>query len=540
MNQLSEYIRKQLQTGVESGHLKDFLISHGYNESDILVVYGSLGANLSLVDYINAQKQRGCPESDIKQKLFTAGYSFQDVNNTFNFLNNLDLVTPPPNKPTISSPTLPVNSPTSPVSSPVTSPKSHPESFAHNKIIPNLKSIILYSSIAVVIVLIIIAGYFYFTRPICGNGVIEEGEDMQTCCQDAGCNGDQTCNEGVCINPICEECQYVKDFKCVDYQCCSDDECKTTEECKNHQCTEVKCGTCQIPMSHECLNLTCCSDTDCDDGNNSTINICWNPGVPESECKVVECSSDSDCDDNDSTTINRCEENKCTYDQITDCINDDGYCPQNCTKLTDNDCINTYNNTNNDGIDKCSSHKECNDSDNSTRDICSGSPNTCKHIPITDCIHDDDYCPPLEVAFCTNVNDNDCAIEMKKCDDFDCFISRTTKCEPASLKNTSVYNDSLLLNTTSYYFEIREDDAYECKLYYEIKNITIDFEPDKIVALNASGLNETQIDELLNETNLDATKIIGSKKECGYNITDLKNILTNWSTANISITDMTC
>ena len=40
-------------------------------------------------------------------------------------------------------------------------------------------------------------------KPVCGNGIVEEGETMQTCCEDTGCLGEQTCQNHQCIEPTC-------------------------------------------------------------------------------------------------------------------------------------------------------------------------------------------------------------------------------------------------------------------------------------------------------------------------------------------------
>ncbi|NQU78423.1 hypothetical protein HQ545_01510 [Candidatus Woesearchaeota archaeon] len=54
--------------------------------------------------------------------------------------------------------------------------------------------------------------------------------------------------------------------------------------------------------------------------------------------------------------------------------------------------------------DECQNKLRCDDDDESTIDECSGTPKTCKNMPITDCVSGDDYCP----AGCGYDSDNDC------------------------------------------------------------------------------------------------------------------------------------
>jgi hypothetical protein len=55
-------------------------------------------------------------------------------------------------------------------------------------------------------------------------------------------------------------------------------------------------------------------------------------------------------------------------------------------------------------LDKCKSDSECNDNDISTKDSCYGNPKKCNNTKITECISDDNYCPPN----CKYSKDKDC------------------------------------------------------------------------------------------------------------------------------------
>lgn len=110
--------------------------------------------------------------------------------------------------------------------------------------------------------------------PCCGNKLIEQGENFNTCCVDAGCPElSSSCNNNVCTNPICDPCQYIE--------------------------------------NHQCFNATCCEDSDCNDNNISSIDKCNNPKTKSASCSNI---------------------------LTTECISGDNYCPTNCEYTEDNDC----------------------------------------------------------------------------------------------------------------------------------------------------------------------------------------------------------
>ena len=143
-------------------------------------------------------------------------------------------------------------------------------------------------------------------RPVCGNGIIEKGETIQTCCEDVGCLGEQICKNHQCIEPACEECQYVENYICKDYECCKDFDCndnnlntndicinpktfnsiceykqKCKDECQEiglQQCFGGGYKTCGNYDSDPCLEwnskIQCPDVTKCIDGRCKTLNIC--------------------------------------------------------------------------------------------------------------------------------------------------------------------------------------------------------------------------------------------------------------------------
>ncbi len=122
--------------------------------------------------------------------------------------------------------------------------------------------------------------------------------------------------------------------------------------------------------------------------------------------KQTECWSDEDCEDNNPSTTEYCTGSfpkTCYYVRTKLCINDDTYCPSNCTFDNDNDC------------DECFTDYDCNDRQGKTKDTCEGEPKRCIYSNITECITGDLYCPEN----CTYETDEDChqCLSDDECDD---------------------------------------------------------------------------------------------------------------------------
>lgn|GEM_PF-3415957 len=79
--------------------------------------------------------------------------------------------------------------------------------------------------------------------------------------------------------------------------------------------------------------ISCCQDCGCPTGFICKDNLCSAP--PKDHCTF-----DTDCNDNDASTKDICEgkPKRCKSTPITECSTGDGYCPQDCTYDTDQDC----------------------------------------------------------------------------------------------------------------------------------------------------------------------------------------------------------
>jgi len=247
-----------------------------------------------IVDYVKKSIAKGQSSEEIKRNLLKVGWSedkVKDAMDKLDFFNSYKSNSSKYNKGAVYTKSFEKKK--------IERPK-----FNITKILPFM--IVILAVIGLAIGSII----WFYSQPVCGNGQVEEGETLLTCCMDVGCPGDQICKNNNCINPACGICQYLKANKCMDYVCCKDSDCddkveKTIDECENPSQLNAKC-------KHT------------DTGTNSSLN---------------ECTLNIDCNDEDNSTKDTCSgtPKKCSNLRIIQCLDGDGYCPPGCT-TSDNDC----------------------------------------------------------------------------------------------------------------------------------------------------------------------------------------------------------
>ena len=111
------------------------------------------------------------------------------------------------------------------------------------------------------------------------------------------CNGNEICNDGMCVNVVCN-----KDSDCGsdgfvgDEMCSANDITKNFQdfECHNPGTIESFCtievnpkiiDQCEFACIENGICIRCDENSDCDDTNENTNNICLNPGTVNSFCK---------------------------------------------------------------------------------------------------------------------------------------------------------------------------------------------------------------------------------------------------------------
>lgn len=231
------------------------------------------------------------------------------------------------------------------------------------------------------------------TSSQCGNGVLEPGESCDPGIED----GDGACPTS-CSAPACTTVSLTG----------SADDCSARCEATPVQCiNDDGCcpAGCEASTDNDCANV-------CGDG------VLEGPELCDGDCPTT-------CDDSDACTRGTllgdpatCS-SRCTFAPTTQCVDDDGCCPDGCSSAQDNDCDPGAVCGN--GIvepgETCDGDcpTSCIDDDVCTSDRAAGSASTCNVVcenrPITSCINNDGCCPPG----CTNASDTDCACTPQTC-----------------------------------------------------------------------------------------------------------------------------
>ncbi|HII71156.1 TPA: hypothetical protein HA265_00180 [Candidatus Woesearchaeota archaeon] len=192
----------------------------------------------------------------------------------------------------------------------------------------------------------------------CGNGLCEVGESYMACCVDCGCLPGFDCMNNKCSARPKDECEV--DAQCNDGDFSTEDICSgTPKTCSHEAITECAHGDSYCPLG-------CVYDDDLD---------CEPPEVFQPETEEVEtyvidttsgapplqpnirgryvvnkslppwdpafmCHEDWWCTDGDSCTEDLCnmDTNKCYWEDIVECIDDDFCCPPGCSGINDDDC----------------------------------------------------------------------------------------------------------------------------------------------------------------------------------------------------------
>jgi hypothetical protein len=167
-----------------------------------------------------------------------------------------------------------------------------------------------------------------YARNVCGNGVVEIGEE----CDDGNrIDGDDCSNECVAACPPGFE---LVNGACVPLTCTDDAECGTCQRCESGacvpdptdpdcQCTgDVECGPCEACENGACVpawgrpGCECTIDDDCDPCERCTRATC----VTDLDRPGCRCNTDRDCDDLDPCTgQERCVAGVCAPGQPVAC-----------------------------------------------------------------------------------------------------------------------------------------------------------------------------------------------------------------------------
>jgi len=205
-------------------------------------------------------------------------------------------------------------------------------------------------------------------------------------------------------------------WACSSMVALDDSVCSSNEDC-------LPCGLCQNgacildPTKVACQGNNGCCPEKCNANNdNDCLPTCGNGVVELGEICDLDCPTS--CQDQDACTQDlligdpeQCNAS-CDHQEIFDCVDSDGCCPDKCDRYTDSDCTPICGNGQKEGEETCdppaSCPQTCNDQDPCTQDIMMGIPSACnvvcENAEIVRCINNDGCCPDS----CQWNADNDC------------------------------------------------------------------------------------------------------------------------------------
>jgi hypothetical protein len=463
--------------------------------------------NEKIIDYLNKKKAHGYKEEEVRNMAIRHGFDSKEIDEAFDHLSSPEPVKQP-EKVEYPSPEL-EPTPEHVQEKPIEHELKH-ETFEEHKHIspeeaglePDPLKFPKHIPITIFTILIIIGAVaaFVFLRPVCGNGAIEMGETAETCCIDAGCLGDQTCDGNICLDPICGECQYIDMHSCINYECCNKSACPDSKICENNVCIDIPCGECAYAVNYTCVNYECCNDTDCNSTQVCTDNKCIIPqecgecGYLENEtCESYVCCEDEYCDDSNPTTSDIC-------------LNP-GTMNASCTNIEKQ---------------SCQTDEECDDGNASTIDICMGG-TYCSIILVTECKDGDGACP----ALCDYTDDNDCERGKVQCTGINCFINQVEDdCNPSNLTYKFSTVDSGIEYDFEAYYELRGMEGNDCLFYTLYIDVDLDYTSTLVQQKLDANMTMQQIEDEIDDLEDDLEDDYeGMDKLCEYPLDDLEDVL---------------
>ena len=296
--------------------------------------------------------------------------------------------------------------------------------------------------------------------------------DCTPCTSNQDCEDENPCFTGTCDNGFCaftfvtdcvsgDDCYNIE--ACMpsadeDSLCSSCDSCSSEDGEFTEECDDEKVYTTDYCYGFSCYNIDI---MDCGGFTYDADGYCppWCSSAYDDDCPCK--SAEFDCHDYDSCTEDLCVNGECQNLEITQCLDDDGCCPNGCNNSVDNDCQ---------PADECTENSDCDDGYPCTIDICSGSPKECSHMPITYCTDNDGCCP----AGCEYATDNDCqepgCETNEDCDDLD----------PCT--NDTCYGDVCIYESITQCLD--DDGCCPNGCEYSTDN---DCEPDTVVTVSCVG-----------------------------------------------------
>lgn len=411
---------------------------------------------------------------------------------------------------------------------------------------------------------------------VCGNEILEAGENAQTCCLDAGCPEGQSCENNVCKEIVCGEDEYLENNECKKFECMDNKDCQDNERCVVNICTGLVCPPTQYIEDHRCKDYVCLEDSDCDDNDKETKDTCM--GEKERWCeneKVYECEDkDGACpkgchpeiDDDCKEYMTDCKEDlNCFIDKIEgDCrgslasvTQKSNYNPL--TGATDDTEIEIYRELRGKARSSCKYYHRIEKMDIETDDstiraafkAMQGRENECKSKAenLKEALSQDNPLTEEELGFsCSNAGDIitgpgiygpeqiDCGNNM------DCFAKLGPSCTRA--KMVQHYDEHPfaaflgVIQVTDTFMQINPSGTDTCRFYQRYDRNDVSYSDELVQNLLDAGNTQEEIDQMEQTAQQQAQDLVGTSVTCIFENNDLADLLQRWNNGEMSTSDL--
>ena len=232
------------------------------------------------------------------------------------------------------------------------------------------------------------------------------GCDGTLCVDDSFCNGEESCQGGVCTDgpDPCVDPDHCDEEMDACVECISDGECDDADGCSIDACVAGTCAHDPAPDGTPCLDGSFCNgEESCQDGTCADgLDPCVDPDHCDEDGDVcLECAKNDECADGNPCTTDTCDAGTCVNTPVVDglaCL-DDAFCngEESCQGGVCSDgpdpCVDPdlCDETNDECLD-CLVDGDCDDANPCTTDACED--NFCTHAVVGD------GTPCLDGAFC--------------------------------------------------------------------------------------------------------------------------------------------
>ena len=154
-----------------------------------------------------------------------------------------------------------------------------------------------------------------------------ENESMYVldCIYNEHCKASEHCGGNRCLTLRCQDCQYIANHSCVNYECCADDQCTYNSQCVNRSCTPIQCTQTQYLFNRTCMDIQCEQSEILVNRTCIPLNCSAHEGFVNHSCQPLSCADNQhivdhrcvplDCLESEYPSNHSCMQLSCREDQ---------------------------------------------------------------------------------------------------------------------------------------------------------------------------------------------------------------------------------